>query len=52
MMESIGNREYKKRSLEDAGDSDIFISYIVYFQLYATKHLEINLFFGKILDFR
>jgi hypothetical protein len=31
------NSEYKQRSLGDASDSDIFITSLVYFQLYATK---------------
>jgi hypothetical protein len=34
---STGHSEYKQRSLEDASESDIFITSLVTFHLYATK---------------
>jgi hypothetical protein len=34
---SIGYSKYKPRSLEDASDSDIFITSVVPFQLHSTK---------------
>jgi len=34
---STGHSEYKQRSLEDASDSDIFITSVVPLKLYSTK---------------
>jgi len=34
---STGHSEYKQRSLEDASDSDIFVTSVVPLKLYSTK---------------
>jgi hypothetical protein len=44
--------KYKQRPLEDASDSNIFITSVVPLQLYSINRLEINVFFGKTQELR